>query len=285
MTNLKAVTAKLLIPAYLLCFSFSLSGQWVIQFREGDWTKLNSCSKCAECQGEASDKLETAKGLEFFCGDESLGKWFVIRIQLKDCGYEYYRTLNSNDYNSGQTSFRLMEDALADIYREVRERCPGNRQVREIRRMESPFSELSLSVIQNFYQDHDYFDEPDTEPFFYFLADMPRFPGCEEAESDLAKQRCAEKSLNRFFAENIEYPYNAQRKGIEGRATIEFTISKTGTVDDPRIVASLGDEIDAAMLRAVLLMNGKGVKWKPGMFKGEPIETVYRASVVFSLDK
>lgn len=281
MMKMIPIAAKLWIPACFFLVSLSSYAQTAIQFREGEWTKLNSCSKCAECLDGASDKLEQAKGIEFFCGEKTLGKWFVIKIELKDCGYTYYRTLNSNDYNVGQSSFRLLADALADIYREVREYCPG---VGEIRRMESPASEFSLPIIQNFFLEHPFFREPETEPYFYFIADMPRFPGCESQGTDLEKQRCSTQNLNRALAENITYPAAARRKGIEGAVVVEFIIDQSGNMGSPKITQSLGEEIDQVVLRAVIILQEKGIKWKPGMVKGQAVETLYRTEVEFSLD-
>lgn len=275
------IPAKLWIPACLFIFAIHSYGQGPIQFREGGWTKLNSCSKCAECIDGVSDKLEQAKGLEFFCGEKSLGKWFVIKIELKDCGYTYYRTLNSNDYNTGQSSFRLLADALADICMEVREYCPESS---EIRRMESPDTEFSLPIIQNFFQDHAFFKEPDTEPYFYFIEDMPRIQGCENRGTDVEKQRCSAETLNRFLAENITYPPAARRKGVEGAVVVGFTIDASGAMHSPKIIQSLGEEIDNTVLRAVILLQEKGIKWKPGMVKGQPVETLYRTEVEFLLD-
>ncbi len=49
-----------------------------------------------------------------------------------------------------------------------------------------------------------------------------------------------------------EYPEHALRRGIEGRVLIEFSISRSGAVENPRIIASEPDSIfDEAALKAI----------------------------------
>jgi protein TonB len=53
-----------------------------------------------------------------------------------------------------------------------------------------------------------------------------------------------------------EYPMRAEQRGIEGWVTVEFTITRAGTVEDPRVVAAHPPRIfDRAALQAIR-------KWK-----------------------
>jgi protein TonB len=65
-----------------------------------------------------------------------------------------------------------------------------------------------------------------------------------------------------------DYPMRARQRGIEGWVTVEFTISKAGTVVDPVILASEpGTIFDRNAIRAVLKW-----KYKPKIQNGEAIE-------------
>jgi protein TonB len=67
---------------------------------------------------------------------------------------------------------------------------------------------------------------------------------------------------------NPEYPMRARQRGIEGWVTIEFTISKAGTVQNPHILASHPRKIfDKSALQAIR-------KWKynPKIKNGVPVE-------------
>ncbi len=77
------------------------------------------------------------------------------------------------------------------------------------------------------------------------------------------------------------YPPRAQRAGIEGKVTVEFTITADGSVKEPRIVAAEPAEIfDEAVLNAIL-------KWKfnPKVVDGKPVEHRARQEVKFTLNK
>jgi len=67
---------------------------------------------------------------------------------------------------------------------------------------------------------------------------------------------------------NPQYPLRASERGIEGWVEVEFTISKLGTVKDPRVINSHPSSIfDRATLKAIR-------KWKynPKIEDGEPVE-------------
>ena len=65
-----------------------------------------------------------------------------------------------------------------------------------------------------------------------------------------------------------QYPLRASERGIEGWVEVEFTISKLGTVKDPRVINSHPSSIfDRSALKAIR-------KWKynPKIEDGEPVE-------------
>ncbi len=67
---------------------------------------------------------------------------------------------------------------------------------------------------------------------------------------------------------NPQYPLRASERGIEGWVEVEFTISKLGTVKDPKVFDSHPSSIfDRAALKAIR-------KWKynPKIEDGEPVE-------------
>ena len=64
------------------------------------------------------------------------------------------------------------------------------------------------------------------------------------------------------------YPERALRRGIEGRVLIEFSISRSGAVMSPRIVASEPSSIfDEAALKAI-----RQWRYSPRIEKGVPVE-------------
>lgn len=81
------------------------------------------------------------------------------------------------------------------------------------------------------------------------------------------------------------YPERAQQRGIEGRVLLEFTITKSGSVRDPKVIASEPPGVfDQAAVKAVLqwkynpkIVNGKAVE-QPGVKIAFPFKIDQAAS-------
>ena len=74
-----------------------------------------------------------------------------------------------------------------------------------------------------------------------------------------------------------EYPIQLEQRGIVGWVTVEFWVTKTGSVRDPRVVAARPKRLfDQAALRGVR-------KWKynPKIVNGEPVETQEKITLEF----
>ncbi len=64
------------------------------------------------------------------------------------------------------------------------------------------------------------------------------------------------------------YPPRAAQRGVEGWVEVEFTISKMGTVKDPKVVEAQPSRIfNRAALRAI-----RKWKYKPQLINGEPVD-------------
>ena len=65
-----------------------------------------------------------------------------------------------------------------------------------------------------------------------------------------------------------QYPERAQQRGIEGRVLIEFTISKSGSVKDAKVIFAEPKRVfDKAALKAV-----RQWKYNPKIVNGKPVE-------------
>jgi protein TonB len=78
-----------------------------------------------------------------------------------------------------------------------------------------------------------------------------------------------------------QYPERAAQRGIEGRVLIEFTISKSGSVKDPKVIAYEPSKIfNRAALKAVSQW-----KYNPKIEDGKAVEQKgIRISIPFRLD-
>ncbi|MEZ4280042.1 MAG: energy transducer TonB [Myxococcota bacterium] len=79
-----------------------------------------------------------------------------------------------------------------------------------------------------------------------------------------------------------QYPERAAQQGKEGRVLVEFTITKSGSVKDAKVVAAEPPGLfDSAAVKSVLQW-----KYNPKIQNGKPVEQRgMRTSVVFKLDQ
>ncbi len=100
-----------------------------------------------------------------------------------------------------------------------------------------------------------------------------------------AQVSTAKKSKNRdpiaIVTISPNYPRSAAEQGIEGKVTLEFTITTTGSVTNPIVISSSPENIfDREALRAILKY-----KFAPAMKKGKMIESTAQQTILFKLPK
>lgn len=121
----------------------------------------------------------------------------------------------------------------------------------------------------------------------YLSADeLPRFPGCEQLDTTLAvKQRCAEKSLLSFIYQNVQYPMDARREGIEGTVVLSYVVEKDGLISDVKVLRDIGGGCAEEAIRVVSAMNEIGVRWIPAKMDGVPVRMQFNLPVRFKLEE
>ena len=107
----------------------------------------------------------------------------------------------------------------------------------------------------------------DTDMIYQVIEEQPEFPS-------------GMKELMKWFSENINYPEEAAKAGVQGRAFVRFVVHKDGSISSPEILRSSGNELlDTEALRVVSSMP----KWKPGMQGGKAVNVWFTLPVMFKL--
>jgi len=103
---------------------------------------------------------------------------------------------------------------------------------------------------------------------FTVVEEQPEFPNGED-------------SLVKFLQENIKYPEEAIKLGVQGKVFVTFVVEEDGSFSDVRIVRGIGGGCDEEAIRLVKAMP----KWLPGKQRGTPVRVQYNLPVMFILDK
>ena len=107
----------------------------------------------------------------------------------------------------------------------------------------------------------------DKEGYYSNTEILPAYPG-------------GQKALEKFFANNIQYPADASDNGIEGTVNINFAVDENGKIYSPKITSpKLGYGLEEEALAAF----NKMPKWTPGRIKGKNVKTKYTLPVNFTL--
>ncbi|MCB0547302.1 MAG: TonB family protein [Phaeodactylibacter sp.] len=96
---------------------------------------------------------------------------------------------------------------------------------------------------------------------------MPVFAGCEAMETEKAQEECTKQKLVEFMSSKLKYPEEAKAANAEGLVVVQFTVAKDGSVQDAKVVKSVGHGCDEAALAVVNAMPD----WTPAMKDGQPV--------------
>lgn len=110
-------------------------------------------------------------------------------------------------------------------------------------------------------------DDSDSKDEFLFIAvdQMAEFPGGDEA-------------LIKFIQENVKYPAEAKKKGIEGTVYVTFVVNKEGKVENVKLQKGIDPSCDEEALRVISTLP----QFIPGKQQnGKPVSVLYNIPVKF----
>lgn len=110
-------------------------------------------------------------------------------------------------------------------------------------------------------------DQLNGETIFVTVEQNPEFKG---GVSEMFK----------YIGEHMQYPAEAQRRGLDGRVFIRFIVDKNGNVQNPVILKGAAPSLDAEALRII----SNFPQWNPGIQDGEPVNVYCTMPIAFRLE-
>jgi TonB family protein len=95
---------------------------------------------------------------------------------------------------------------------------------------------------------------------------MPEFKGGHDA-------------MTKYMIENIKYPEEAKKNGIQGKVFVSFTVTKTGKLENLKVLKNVNELLDAEALRVLSTMPD----WIPGESKGTAVDVEITLPIMFKL--
>lgn len=109
-------------------------------------------------------------------------------------------------------------------------------------------------------------EAPNEGKVFDIVEQMPKFPGGTE-------------KLNEFLSTHMQYPKEAQDKGIEGRVMVAFVVNRDGSISDAKVARKVDPSLDNEALRVINSMP----RWIPGQQGGKNVRVRYTLPLLFRL--
>jgi len=103
---------------------------------------------------------------------------------------------------------------------------------------------------------------------FFDVAQKAEFPGGDEG-------------LQRFIAENVQYPPKALEIEAQGTVNVMFVVRRDGTVTDIKIFGDRKNKyLEAEAIRVIQSTSGM---WKPAMQRDKPVNMRFRIPIKFQI--
>ncbi len=123
------------------------------------------------------------------------------------------------------------------------------------------------STIEEIIYEESEIEEEQAEEIFQFVEQSPEPPG-------------GIKAFYKFISENLTYPPQARRSGVEGKVYLQFVIYKDGSIKDITVLKGIGFGCDEAAVKAL----SKSPLWNPGKQRGNPVNVRMALPIIFVLE-
>jgi periplasmic protein TonB len=109
-------------------------------------------------------------------------------------------------------------------------------------------------------------EEEEADEIFTIVEDQPTPAGGMQA-------------FYKYVSDNLKYPAQARRMGIEGKVFVQFVVDRDGKLNEVQAVKGIGAGCDE---EAVRVIQG-APKWNPGKQRGRPVRVRMILPITFKL--
>jgi len=163
------------------------------------------------------------------------------------------KSINSDNITEGMKNICRIQEQLGKVYFE------------DIKAEGSDGTIIDLETIK-----FEVENTADESGIYTVVEEPPAYPGGDEARV-------------KYLMENIKYPKEAKKNGIQGTVLVTFVVDKDGSITDTKVFKDqgIGGGCDEEALRVINAMP----KWKPGKQDGETVKVQMNIPISFKLDE
>lgn len=128
------------------------------------------------------------------------------------------------------------------------------------------YAQNEIPVTEEIPVTQDRINDANPPEIFQIVEQMPEFPGGDQA-------------LYAFLGQNIQYPADAVKKGLEDKVIVRFIVDQNGQVTEANVAYGKHDILNEEALRVVSLLPD----FVPGRQKGKAVKVWFTLPVLFQL--
>jgi TonB family protein len=92
-----------------------------------------------------------------------------------------------------------------------------------------------------------------------------------------------EKAMMKYLKENIQFPKDAQDKGLEGTVFVDFIVAANGTVREVTVADAPGEEVDQSFRAEAIRVVSTMPNWVPGRQHGKAVDVSFSLPISFQM--
>lgn len=93
-----------------------------------------------------------------------------------------------------------------------------------------------------------------------------------------------DKAMMEYLRDNIQFPEDASKKGLEGTVFVDFVVDQNGVVRDAEVTEATNDEVDQSFRNEALRLVNSMPNWTPGRQNGDAVDVKFSIPLTFQLD-
>jgi protein TonB len=90
-----------------------------------------------------------------------------------------------------------------------------------------------------------------------------------------------EKALAAYLKDNLKYPTEAEKQGLEGTVFVDFLVLSTGVVNTVEVLND--DNIDQSFIDEAVRVILNMPNWKPGQQRGVAVDVKFSLPITFQI--
>ncbi len=113
--------------------------------------------------------------------------------------------------------------------------------------------------------------------------DMAQLQDVDEIFTVVEEQPKPKEGMGQYFqyiAQNLKYPEQARKMGIEGKVFVEFVVNDFGEITNVKVLKGIGAGCDEAAKKVV----ENSAPWQPGRQKGQAVKVRMVLPITFKLN-